>query len=69
MIFYHLILKFISIFIELKFREDQEIQSLDNSRNCESGYDNSKFPQPVDNLFSTTIKKLVYLGVLLYYQL
>ena len=28
---------FISIFIELKFTEDQEIQSLDNSRNCESG--------------------------------
>ena len=58
MIFSHLILKFISIFIELKFTEDQEIQSLDNSLNCESGYDNSKFPQPVDNLFRTTIKKL-----------
>ena len=38
MIFSHLILKFISIFIELKFTEDQEIQSLDNSLNCESGY-------------------------------
>ena len=37
MIFSHLILKFISIFIELKFTEDQEIQSLDNSRICESG--------------------------------
>ena len=56
MIFSYLILKFISIFIELKFREDQEIQSLDNSRNCESGYDNSKFQQPVDNLFRTNIK-------------
>ena len=56
MIFSHLILKFISIFIELKFTEDQEIQSLDNSLNCESGYDNSEFPQPVDNLFRITIK-------------
>ena len=52
MILSHLIL----IFIELKFTEDQEIQSLDNSRNCESSYDNSKFPQPVDNLFRATIK-------------
>ena len=56
MIFSHLILKFISIFIELKFTEDQEIQSLDNSRNCESCYDNSKFPQPVDNSFRAIIK-------------
>ena len=56
MIFSHLILKFISIFIELKFTEDQEIQSLDNSLYCESGFDNSKFPQPVDNLFRVSIK-------------
>ena len=56
MIFSHLILKFILIFIELKFTEDQEIQSLDNTINCESGYDNSKFPQPVDNLLCATIK-------------
>ena len=56
MIFSHLILKFISTFIELKFTEYQEIQSLDNSLNCESGYDNSMFPQPVDNLFRATIK-------------
>ena len=56
MIFSHLILKFISIFIELKFTKEQEIQSLDNSLYCKSGYDNSKFPQPVDNLFRVTIK-------------
>ena len=37
MIFSHLILKFISIFIELKFTEDQEIQCLDNLLHGESG--------------------------------
>ena len=56
MIFSHLILKFISIFIELKFTENQEVKSLDNSLNCGSDYDDSKFPQPVDNLFRATIK-------------
>jgi len=56
MILSHLILTFISIFIKLKFTEDQEIQSLDNSRNCESDQNNSKFPQPVDNLFRVSIK-------------
>ena len=40
MVFSHLILKFISIFIELKFTDDQEIQSLDNSLHGEGGYDN-----------------------------
>ena len=56
MIFSHLILKFISIFIELKFTENQEVQSLDNSLNCGSGYDDSKLPQPVDNLVRISIK-------------
>ena len=56
MIFSHLILKFISILIELKFTKDEEIQKLDNSRSCESDYDNSNFPQPGDNLFRVTIK-------------
>ena len=57
MIFSRLILKLISKFIEVKLTEDQEIQSLDNSLNFESGYDNSKFPQPVYNLFRVTIKR------------
>ena len=39
-IFSYLILKFISIFIELRVTEDQEIQGLDNSLHGESGYNN-----------------------------
>ena len=37
MIISHLILKFISIFIELKFTQDQEIQGFDNLLHGESG--------------------------------
>ena len=39
-IFSYLILKFISIFIELRVTEDEEIQGLDNSLHGESSYNN-----------------------------